>query len=89
MNGLKQINRTLRDADTDAEQMLIRRYDALAFAQDYAQALASLSEGIQATWILYTEHDLSINDIAQHMNLPYETVKKRIQRAKKYFQKKL
>ena len=37
----------------------------------YAQALSSLSEGMQAVWTLYTEHDLSINDIAQHMNLPY------------------
>lgn len=82
-------SKALSDTDADAEQILIRQYDAFVFAKDYAQALSSLSEGMQAVWTLYTEHDLSINDIAQHMNLPYETVKKRIQRAKKYFQKKL
>ena len=90
MNDLeKSRSRRDADADADAEQMLIRQYDALAFEQDYTQALSSLSEGMQAAWVLYTKYDLSINDIAQHLKLPYGTVKKRIQRTRKYFQEKL
>lgn len=80
---------TLRDPHPDIEQMIIAKHEAQEFAQAYAQALASLSKDMQVVWTLHTEHDLPIRLIADQLNIPYETVKKRIQRAKIYLQKKL
>ena len=54
----------------DISEHIIQFEVALAFEQDYTQAFSSLSEGMQAAWVLYTKYDLSINDIAQHLNLP-------------------
>jgi len=79
----------MQDDSSNAEEMMVAKDDAQAFARDYEQALKSLSESLQAAWVLFADRNLSISEIADYLNLPYETVKKRLQRARKTLQKVL
>ena len=77
----------MQDDSSNAEEMLVAKDGAQAFSRDYEQALKSLSESLQAAWVLFVDRNLSIGEIADYLNLPYETVKKRLQRARKTLQK--
>lgn len=63
----------LNTAASPYEQVLYAEYSAHA-----AKAISQLSEKLRIVFLLSTQHDLSVGEIANALNLPKETVKKRL-----------
>ncbi|HEU4553879.1 MAG TPA: sigma-70 family RNA polymerase sigma factor [Chitinophaga sp.] len=63
----------LNTAASPYEQVLYAEYSAQA-----AKAISQLSEKLRIVFLLSTQHDLSVGEIANALNLPKETVKKRL-----------
>jgi len=62
-----------RTGTSPYEEVLYAEYSRQA-----ARAISQLSEKLRTVFLLSTQHDLSLGEIAEALNLPKETVKKRL-----------
>lgn len=61
------------EAPNPADQLLFEQYRETA-----VEAIAGLSPKLKSVFTMSTEHELSLDQIAQQLSLPKETVKKRL-----------